>query len=304
MSAKAKALAVSLLVTALAGEGAAGISEADLARITAAVPTRARAKPARQRTVLVFTLTRGFRHGSIPYAAKAFELMGEATGAFRTVVSEDISLFEPKQLARFDAVLLVNTTGELFLPPDYKKLPPSEQEAARERDARLRKSLLDFVCAGKGLAGVHSATDTFYQWPEFGEMMGGYFNGHPWHESVTIALDEPDHPLCAAFAGKDFEITDEIYQFREPYSRTSLRVLLHLDRERTPERGGRPDNDYAVSWIRNYEQGRVYYCSLGHRNEIYWNPLVLRYYLDGIQFVLGDLPVDATPSGVKPAPSQ
>jgi type 1 glutamine amidotransferase len=190
-------------------------------------------------------------------------------------------VFKPESLNTFDAVCFNNTTGELF------------------EDATLKQALLDFIRGGKGIVGIHAATDCFYNWPEFGALMGGYFDGHPWNETVTVKLDEPGHPVNAAFGGKPFEIADEIYQFKEPYTRHALRVLLRLDTDKTNmTRDGikRTDKDFAVSWVRNYGLGRLFYCSLGHREEIFCNPAVLGHYLAGIQFALGDLPADATPS--------
>ncbi len=102
-------------------------------------------------------------------------------------------------------------------------------------------------------------------------------------------------PLTAALEGKDFEITDEIYQFKD-YDRKNQRVLLALDVTKTNmKKGGvnRADGDFAVSWMKNFEQGRLFYCSLGHREEIYWNPMMLKYYLAGLQFAIGDLKADA-----------
>jgi type 1 glutamine amidotransferase len=127
----------------------------------------------------------------------------------------------------------------------------------------------------------------------------GIVNRHPTHENVTIKLEDPDHPLNAAFQGKGFEITDEIYQFTGPHSRHVLRILLRVDETRTDMKKNkmdRPDNDFAVSWLRSFGKGRVFYCSLGHGHHVFWNPSVLRHYLDGIQFALGDLPADTTPS--------
>jgi type 1 glutamine amidotransferase len=118
--------------------------------------------------------------------------------------------------------------------------------------------------------------------------------------------------LTKAFGGKGFLIKDEIYMFEAPYSRSSQRVLLSLDmsKPRNEKRGmpdkKRPDNDYAISWIRDFGKGRVFYCSIGHNNEIYSNPVMLRYYLAGIQWAIGDLKADATPSAKlnpKPAPA-
>ncbi|MFQ5806314.1 MAG: family 16 glycoside hydrolase [Phycisphaerae bacterium] len=249
-------------------------------KMKAAAPAKATVRPHAPRKLLVFTLCKGFRHSSVECGAKALEIMGEKTGAYQAVVSDDLSMFAAEQLRQFDAVCFGNTTGELF------------------DDAKLKKSFLAWVKSGEGVIGLHAATDCFYNWPEFGKMMGGYFDGHPWHEQVTIKLDEPDHPINAAFEGKPFEVVDEIYQFREPYSREKLRVLLSLDTNKTDmgKQGiRRDDRDFAVSWVREYGKGRVFYCSLGHREEIFWNPTVLRHYLDGIQFALGDLKADATP---------
>ncbi|MDY7107646.1 MAG: ThuA domain-containing protein [Planctomycetota bacterium] len=261
--------------------GAADIPEADMTRIEEALPQEPTMQPRETRTLLIFSLCKGYRHGAIPWGVAALRRMGEKTGAYEAVVSDDVAMFEKENLARFDAVVFNNTTGTLF------------------EDPALKTSLIDWVKAGGGVVGIHAATDCFYDWPEFGRMMGGYFHGHPWHEEVTLRIDDPDHPVNAAFEGEPLVITDEIYQFKDPYSREALRVLLSLDTIRTDmaKKGiHRDDGDFAVSWVRSYDKGRVFYCSLGHRNEIFWNPKVLQHYLDGIQFALGDLPADTTPS--------
>ena len=276
--------------------------DADMvAKVEAALPGACTARPQSPRKVLVFNLCRGFVHGSIPLGAKAFELMGQKTGAYETVLSDDIAVFEPGNLGQFDAAIMNNTTGPLFTPAGLDELSPEKQQAAQEREAALKQSLLDFVRGGKGLVGIHAATDCFYEWAEYGEMIGGYFDGHPWGggDTVGVRLDDPAHPLNAAFRGRGFKITDEIYQIKAPYSRENLRVLLSIDPENTDmTKGGmkRTDGDYAISWLREYGQGRVFYCSLGHNESTFWNAPVLRHYLDGIQYALGDLPADATPS--------
>ncbi len=260
-------------------------------RMEAAAPETATARPAAPRRLLVYTRCLGYRHSSIPYAARAIQVLGEKTGAFSTVISADDSMFEPQALAQFDAVCMDNTTGELFLPDD--------QPATVERAERLRKSLAEFVAGGKGLVGIHAATDCSYKWPAYGQMLGGYFSYHPWNEEVAVKVEEPENILCDAFGGRDFRIADEIYQFKEPYSRRDLRVLLSLDTagtDMTKEGIARTDDDFAVSWVKGYGKGRVFYFSLGHREEVFWTPSVLRHYLDGIQFALGDLPADTTPS--------
>jgi hypothetical protein len=271
-----------------------------LEQVRAALPAQARVAPTAARKLLIFNLCKGWEHDAIGIGAAALTMLGDTTGAYTSVVSNDIAVFEPENLKQFDAVCFNNTTGALFLPKDLDKLSPEAQQAAREYDALLKQSLLDFVKSGKGIVGIHAATDTFYEWAEYGEMMGGYFSGHPWNEEVGIKVDDPLHALSAAFDALTFAIADEIYQFKEPYTREKLRVLLSLDVTKTAMNKGeainRSDGDFAVAWVRSYGEGRVYYCSLGHRLEIFTNPTVLQFYLDGIQFALGDLPADTTPS--------
>lgn len=267
-------------------------TDEEKSKIASALPKAAPAKPQHPRKLLVFSLTRGYRHSSIPVGAYALAQLGEKTGAYTATHSEDLAALEPKSLAEYDAICFLSTTGELFTPPNLKDLPEAEKMAAEKREAELKKSLLDFVNNGKGFIGIHAATDTCYQWPEYGQMIGGYFDGHPWHEEVFIHVEEPTHPLNAGFDGKDFSITDEIYQLKDPYNRTRQQVLLTLDTKKTNmKKDGvhRTDGDFAVSWARNQGQGRVFYCSLGHREEIYWNPAILKHYLAGIQWSLGDL---------------
>ncbi len=275
-------------------------TQQEIENIKAALPEKATVQPAKPRKVLIFNLTRGFKHDSIPVAAKAIELLGQKTGAFSTDVSEDISMFEQENLEKYDAILLNSTTGDLFLPPNYKNMTPDEKKSAEARSNLLRTNLLNFVAGGKGLIGLHAATDCFYNWKEYGEMIGGYFNGHPWGK-VIVKIDDPTHPINKAFNGKGFEISDEIYTFKAPYSRENLRILLSVDWEESLAKlnlkgGNRQDNDYALSWIRNWGKGRVFYCAFGQRHDIFWNKQILQHILDGIQFAIGDLKADATPS--------
>jgi type 1 glutamine amidotransferase len=251
-----------------------------LAAIEQALPDAPIVPPKEARSLLVFDLAKGFAHASIPWVDFAVTRMGERTGAFTAVVTADTTMFESEHLAQFDGVLFNNTTGELFA------------------DSALRASLLAFVRSGKGLIGLHAATDGFYEWPEFGRMMGAYFVNHPWNEEVTVRIEEPGHPVTAAFEGPTYAVADEIYQFREPYSRDRLRVLMSLDPTALDlQRDGvlRDDADFAVSWVRREGAGRVFYSSLGHRYEIFTDPVILRHWLAGIQYALGDLEAEDTP---------
>ena len=261
----------------------AQIPDQDIEKIKNALPSKATVSVKQPRKLLVFSKCNGYKHSAIPYAAKMLELLGKKTGAFETVYSEDLSIFLPENLNQFDAVCFNNTTQLAFDDPD------------------LRKSLMDFVKGGKGVVGIHAATDNFYSWSEGAEMMGGIFDGHPWNASGTwkVKIEDPGHPLTAAFNGKDFTVVDEIYRIRPRNLRENCRVLLRLDMNDKTNLAAKgvkiTDRDIPISYIRKMGQGRVFYCSLGHNNHIYWDSAIIKHYLDGIQYAFGDLTADATP---------
>jgi len=236
-------------------------------------------------------------HGSswdtIPAANYAIAQMGERTGAYEAVFSNDVEMFRPNRIKQFDAICFLNTVGVLF------------------EDPELRKSLLSYIAGGKGFVGIHDAIATFVQypkydqWPAFGQMLGATENGgHPWDgETMTVKVEDPASPLNAVFRGNEFQIADQAFQFQESTLRDHLHVLLSIDVEKTgfsPNHRILPvrmrDKDFPVTWIRAYAKGRVFYSSLGHGAPVFWNPLLLAHFLAGIQYALGDLKADSTPS--------
>jgi type 1 glutamine amidotransferase len=254
----------------------------DIANITAAVPARATAAPARPRKLLVFWRADAILHkGGVPAANLALAMMGEKTGAFQADFSRDYGALDPKILAGYDAIVL-NSTAHLAIPTAAKK------------------ALVEFARKGGGVIGIHAAIDTFKPWPEGAAIIGATFGGHPWGPSGTwaVKLDEPNHPLARAWGGRNFTLHDEFYEMAEPFTRADRRVLLSLDLsdEKTAHPGAEPlhraDKDFAVSWIKRFGAGRVFYCCFGHIAEPFENPAVQQYYLDGIQYVLGDLKLD------------
>ncbi len=255
------------------------LSTAEIAQLEEVLPERPTVKPRQPRKLLIFWRCEGFFHGdAIAWSTKAFEMIGEKTGAYTTVVSADMAMFEPEKLNQFDAVFFNNTSALKFENEEH------------------RKALLDFVQGGKGIVGSHAATDNFYRWPEGAAMMGALFAGHPWYEA-PVKLDDPTHPLVKVFDGKGFWFRDEMYKFRDPYSRDRLRVLLSFDMSKLPaDAPTRDDRDNAIAWIQQVGKGRVFYCSFGHDGRIFRDPRILQFYLDGIQYALGDLKADATPS--------
>lgn len=267
--------------------------EKERSLIEKALPQKATVKPEQERRLLIFDLNVNYGgHRSIDYANYAFARMGEETGAFETVITRDTMVFRDENLRKFDAVFFNNTVGNLF------------------RDEKLRQNLLDFVYAGGGLLGVHGATVAFREWPGahedwpgFGVMLGARGASHrESDEHAYIKLDDPGHPVNRVFGGKDFDFRDEFFRFIDPYSRNLVHVLLSIDTEKTNMEQGRsfgrvtrPDNDYAVAWVRKYGRGRIFYCSIAHNPYVFWDSTMLEFYLDAVQFVLGDLEASAVP---------
>ena len=271
----------------------------EIQRIKQAMPVGPQFRPAEKRKVLVFSLAWGFKHESIQWGKPMFDIMARKTGAFEAVFSEDIAMFEPENLSQFDVVVFNNTNNEIFLPEYFDSLSTAQQKEALEYDAVLKKSFSDYLKGGGGLAVIHAGVASFRKWPEFGEIMGARFDNHPWNagSTVTLVKDEPDHPLIHTFPG-DFKVTDEIYQFKDPYSRKRCRILISVDTGRTDmtvPNIHRTDGDFPVSWIKPYGKGRIFYCSLGHQKHIFWDRVILQHFLDGIQYAAEDLECDDMP---------
>jgi type 1 glutamine amidotransferase len=281
-----------------AAEAKPSVSLDERLKIEKAIPARACVEPKKPRRLLIFDLNVGYPgHRSIAHANLAITLMGQKTGAFATVISRDPAVFQRERLKQFDAVFLNNTVGNLF------------------QDPALRQSLLDFVNGGGGLLGLHGTSVAFTRWleggredwPEFALMLGARGANHRIsNERVFIKLDDPDHPINRAFGGQGFEFRDEFFRFQEVYSRERVRVLLSIDTQKTDMRQGRsagqcdrPDNDYALAWVRSQGKGRVFYSTIGHNPYVFWDKPMLEFYQAAIQFALGDLPAPTAPSRVK-----
>jgi type 1 glutamine amidotransferase len=221
------------------------------------------------RKVLYLTHSAGWKHDVLPLSERILNQLGGRAGAFDVTATQDCSLVSRESLRQYDAVVFY-TTGEL---------PFSDEQKA---------AFLDFIKAGKGFVGVHSATDTFYKWPEYGELIGGYFDQHPWHQEVTVRVESTDHP-ATRHLGAAFKIKDEIYQFKN-FSRDRAHVLLSLDPgsvDLTLPAVHRTDKDFALSWWRNYGRGRVFYTALGHSAEVWQDARFQQHLLGGLLWAMG-----------------
>jgi type 1 glutamine amidotransferase len=280
-----------LLLTATAsaaGSQGPTIPEEDIKKIEEAAPQEAPATPRQPRKLLVFSRLTGYRHASVPWGAQALRILGQKTGAYTPVLSDDPAMFDRQRLVQFDAVVFNNNCGNPV------------------QDPQRRKNLLEYVADGGGLVGIHCAAHIDF--PDFITMLGGWSVNHPWNagSTVTLKIEYPDHPLTKMFGGTRYDYTDEIFQF-DRYSRKRQRVLISIDTQRTDMNVPgvfREDGDFGLVWIRSHGKGRVFFSAFGHQKDVYWRPVILEHYLTGIQFALGDLPMDTTPNPRQPTELQ
>jgi uncharacterized protein len=250
-------------------------------------PPPPHAKTIHLKHVLVIGATKGFEHDSVSAAMATIYNMGKESGLWDTMIRTDTELLTKKDLGRntknlnyFDAVVFTSTTGEL------------------DMDDSQKQDLMSFIKEdGKGFVGVHAALDTNYKWPEYGEMIGGYFNEHPWFTfNAPIINEDPDFPAVRHFP-KAFTKYDEIYQPKD-WSRDKVHVLLSLDPNKLNydnPRVHRTDHDFAVAWDKMYGKGRVFYSTLGHTEEAWEDPDIRKMYFEAIKWSMGMTEGSTTP---------
>lgn len=240
-----------------------------------------------RKKILAIGQSRGFQHDSTSDGLATLWTIGKETGLWDTYIRTDTELITKKKLGNnaknldyFDAVFFY-TSGELDLNDEQKT------------------ALLDFVRTdGKGFLAAHSGVDTLYSWPEYGELVGGYFDLHPWNQfQAKLVNEDKAHPATSHFP-PDFFLFDEIYQLKN-YSRDRVRVLLRLETagvDLANKNVHRTDGDFAVSWVRDYGKGRVFVSTLGHRPEVWADTRVRKMWLEAAKWVMRLTPGgDATP---------
>jgi len=237
--------------------------------------------------------TYGYQHESVSHALAVIERLGKESGLYDTVIRTDTQLLtkQPIKVAIGQAKNLknLNDFDAVFFYTAGSPVMTDQQKA----------DLLSFVKDdGKGIVGGHSATTTFYDWPEFGAMMGGYFDGHPWGVfEAPVIVEDPEFPAMKAFP-RAFTIRDEIYQLKAPYSRGKVRVLARLDASKLDlKKAGvnRTDRDFPVAWVSQYGKGRVFNSSLGHFDDAWDRPAVQQMWLEAIKWSMGLTQADASP---------
>jgi type 1 glutamine amidotransferase len=216
--------------------------------------------------VLMVTHSAGFKHDYLPVASEVIKKLGEESKKFSVDVDEKCEILRKENLRNYHCLLFA-TTGEL---------PISEED---------KIALISFVKNSKGFVGIHNATDTFYEFPEYGEMLGGYFNGHPWSQKVRVIVEDKNHPATSHLPDV-FSVEEEVYVFKN-WSREKTRVLIKLDNTSVDiSKGNREDRDYALCWCHRYGDGRVFYTGFGHYLKIWEEEWFQKHLLGGILWAL------------------
>jgi type 1 glutamine amidotransferase len=227
--------------------------------------------------LLMVTYSAGYQHDvvrrpaatELSTAERVVAELGRRSGAFEVTYAatrDDLERLTPASVRAHRAILFF-TTGELPIA------------------APVRQAMFDAVREGGGFVGVHSATDTWYTVPEYGDLIGARFDSHPWHQRVRLIVEDRAHPATREL-GEALELKDEIYQFRE-WARRDVHVLLRLDpRSVDVARGKRADGDYALAWTKAYGRGRVVYTALGHGPDVWADSRFQAHVLGAIRWAL------------------
>ncbi len=222
--------------------------------------------PKKKKKVLVFSKTAGYRHKESIVAGKKFLIELGSKNKFGVDTTESADVFTPENLKQYSAVVFLCTTGNVL----------NDQQ---------QKAFEQYIKAGGGYVGTHSAADTEYDWPWFGELNGAYFKSHPkQQEAVFNVIDQNN--ISTAHLPKVWKRFDELYNFK--WIGTDLNILITID-ENTYT-GGANGEDHPMAWYHDFDGGRAFYTALGHDNKSWEDPLYLQHVLGGIKYAMGEKP--------------
>ena len=222
-------------------------------------------RPKKEINVLVFSKTEGFRHESIEVGKEAITALGKKHG-FSVATTEDASVFQESELQRYNVVIFLNTTGDVL-------------------DDAQQLEFNRFIQAGGGFVGIHAATDTEYDWPWYGKLVGAYFNGHPNNPNVREAkIQRIDSAhISTQHLPNSWTREDEWYNYKE--ISPEIKVLLNLDE--SSYEGGTNGENHPIAWYHDFDGGRSWYTGLGHTSETFAEPLFLDHLWGGIEYAAG-----------------
>jgi type 1 glutamine amidotransferase len=271
-------------------------------KIEALAPSQTRFPSTSPKKILLFSLHTGFEHWVIPHTEEVFKILGSKSKGFVLTASKDIQQFEKASLANYDAIVLNNTCSK----PDHRHLFWDQFRAESTGDSagvmakaqELESNLIEFVSKGGGLLLLHGAVTTLNNSSKFSDLVGASFDYHPPQQQVQVKLENPNHPLVAAFPQEGFSHVDEPYFYKNAYSKLNFTPLLYFDNAQIQNQRANQElksGKTYVAWIRPEGKGKVMYIAPSHNAQSFENPALLQFYLDGLQYVVGDVNFDETP---------
>ncbi|QIA07438.1 ThuA domain-containing protein [Draconibacterium halophilum] len=276
------------------------VTEDWIQKIETLAPDAPEATPSKSRKILVFDKFTGFNHWVTPHTSQVIRVLGEKSGAYESEITQDVFCLEAANLAKYDAVVLNNNCSigprrDLILDLlDEDKSLSEEQKKKKAKE--LENNLIEYVKNGGGLIVTHGAIVMQNNSMPFSEMIGGSFDYHPRQQEISLELCDPDHPLTKAFNGKSFVHIDEPYLFNKAYEKKNFRPLLYMDTDKLEgKRQPIEENIRYVAWIKKHGKGRVFYVSPSHNAQSFEKENLLKFYLDGIQYAIGDIECDDSP---------
>ena len=272
-------------------------------KIEALAPSQTRFPSTSEKKILLFSLHTGFEHWVIPHTEEVFKILGSKSKQFEVTASKDIHQFEKESLSNYDAIVLNNTCSK----PDHRHLFWDQLRAESTLDSavvmakaqELETNVSEFVKKGGGLLLLHGGITTLNNSQKFSELVGASFDYHPPQQLIQVKLENPSHPLVAAFPKDGFSHVDEPYFYKNAYSNLNFTPLLYFDNAQI--RSQRANQELKsgktyVAWIRPEGKGKVMYIAPSHNAQSFENPALLQFFLDGLQYVVGDVNCDETPT--------
>ena len=239
--------------------------------------------PGKKKLLAIGDVRAGFQHDSVSHALATIERLGYESGAYLTYIRTDSQLLTKSKIERHDS-----RTPDLGADINAKNLNYFDAiffmgTGEGDLSPQQKKDLLAFIHDdGKGFVGAHTADDAYFTWPEYGEMIGGYFDNHPWGVfDASVVVVDPGFSAMKALP-RAFVVRDEIYVHKAPYSKDKVHVLARLDPAKLDRTG-----DFPVAWTKSYGKGRVFYSTFGHLPESWDNPAIQKMYFEAIKWAMG-----------------
>ena len=280
------------------------ITNAWLAKIESLAPSEPTVKNMEKKRILVFSKATGFYHWTIPHNIEMLKILAQKSGAFEISNGYDIENFEKENLDQFTAVILNNSNPsgpdrDLFADLLRQNTTLADHDIAKKA-SDYEQNLMDYVAQGGGLMILHGAITVQNNSQAFSKLTGGSFDYHPKQQEMHVREVDAKHPLVQAFKGDGFTHVDEPYFFKNAYFDLNFRPLLYIEVDKL-EGLKKPVKEKInyVAWIKKHGKGRVFYSSPSHNAQSMDNPELLQFFLDGMQYVVGDLKCDDSPMEVE-----